>query len=359
MFWRLSRRGFATLGYTLFMDSLSQILLGAAVAEVTLGKKIGRSALIIGGALATLPDLDILVHYTDAVASFTYHRSWSHSIFVLSLISLPMAWLLDKIYRVKFAKERLVPSYRNWLTCTWLVLITHPLLDGFTIYGTQLLWPLQTPPIAWGTLFIIDPLYTVPLLIAFIVAWKKRARALQAAALGLIFSTTYIGVSVLSQQHARMVAMKSLNKQSISNSKVLIAPSPFSILWRIISMDGEHYYEGFYSLLDKDHDISFDRYPSNRNVIDSKYEQWAIERLDWFTQGFISAVPTGERLFVNDLRMGIESSYVFRFDVGPLDSNQTSTNTITHLLPLRFNTSRLKALVHRVIDEEVAVPVDE
>jgi len=339
------------------MDSLSQVLLGATLAEVTLGKKIGRSALIVGGALGTLPDLDVLVQYTDAVASFTYHRSWSHSIFVLSLVSLPIAWILDKVYRARFAKHNRAPSYRQWLLCTWLVLFTHPILDGFTIYGTQLLWPIQTKPIAWGSIFIIDPLYTFPLMIAFIVAWKSRRHAPKAATLALIISTTYIGVTLLSQQHARTVAEKSLSKQSLSSENLLIAPSPFSLLWRIVSLDDEYYYEGFYSVFDKDHDITFNSYPSNRDIIESHYEKWSVARLDWFTEGFISATPTNDRLLINDLRMGMESSYVFRFDVGQIDD--TESKTLSELMPLQLNTKRMKALVQRVTDENVAVPIDE
>ncbi len=338
------------------MDSLSQILLGAALAEVTIGKKIGRSALVVGGALGTLPDLDVLVSYSDAVASFTYHRSWSHSVFILSFLSIPIAWILQKIYATHFAKRATLPSFRRWLCCTWLVLVTHPLLDGFTIYGTQLLWPLPHKPIAWGSIFIIDPLYTAPLLVGAIVAWTQRQRAHKAIVLALTVSTLYIGVSLVSQQHARKIAIKSLHDQQLNNQQVLIAPAPFSVLWRIVSLDDENYYEGFYSLLDKDQDIVFDTYPSNRSIIEAHASKWTVARLDWFTQGFISASPENERLLIHDLRMGVESSYVFRFDVGPIDD--TDATTLSTLLPLRLNTQRMKALVKRVWNENTPIPID-
>jgi len=79
------------------MDSLSQIALGAAVGYAVLGPTIGKRALLIGAATGTLPDLDVIVPYTDAVESFTYHRSWSHSIFILTLLSWPLAWLLRRV----------------------------------------------------------------------------------------------------------------------------------------------------------------------------------------------------------------------------------------------------------------------
>ncbi len=63
------------------MDSLTQFVLGAAVSTVLLGKKLGpRKAALIGGALGTLPDLDVLIPYDDPIDSFVYHRGWTHSV---------------------------------------------------------------------------------------------------------------------------------------------------------------------------------------------------------------------------------------------------------------------------------------
>jgi len=80
------------------MDSISRIALGASIGEATLGQRLGRKAMLIGGMLGTLPDLDVLVRYSDAVASYTYHRSWSHSLLLLSLVSPLIAWLLHRWY---------------------------------------------------------------------------------------------------------------------------------------------------------------------------------------------------------------------------------------------------------------------
>lgn len=121
-------------------------------------------------------------------------------------------------------------------------------------------------------------------------------------------------------------------------------------------MDGEHYHEGFYSLFDNDHNITFDTYPSHRGVIESQYSKWSVARLDWFTRGFISANPTDNRLFIRDLRMGMESSYVFRFDVGALDD--PDSDALSTLLPLRLNMQRMKALIRRVTNESIAIPLD-
>src|SRR5690606_18468181 len=143
------------------MDSITQAVLGAGVQAALLGRWQGRKALLYGAMLGTLPDLDVVIDYGDAVAQMTYHRGFSHSIFVLSPLAL--AWLARR--------WRPHPGYsgRRLFLTLWLVLITHVLLDSFTSYGTQLFWPLETPPVAWSSIFIIDPLYTLPLLVAVLV----------------------------------------------------------------------------------------------------------------------------------------------------------------------------------------------
>lgn len=310
--------------------------------------------MVIGGLIGTLPDLDVLVQYSDAVASFTYHRSWSHSLIVLALVSPLLAWLFHRFYPQHNDLNQQRATYTRWFACVFLTLTTHPLLDGFTIYGTQLLWPMPVEPIAWGSIFIIDPLYTLPLIIGLWFAWKNRQKARSAILIALMLSTSYLLLTVYSQQQARQIALAALKKQSLGTSNVLIAPAPFAVLWRIVSMDGDTYHEGFYSLFDSTDEVNFVAYKSNRHLIDQHHDHWPVARLDWFTGGMISATKEQGQLIVNDLRMGVEANYVFRFVVGqwsasefePLESAQ---------LPLRFDSDRVANIVKRVWDESVDV----
>lgn len=345
------------------MDSVSQLALGAAIGEFTLGRRIGRAAMVLGAALGTLPDLDVLVGHGDAVASFTYHRSWSHSILTLSLLSLFLAGLLQRFYPKKWVHEaqtndtsQKALGYTEWLVCVWLVLITHSLLDGLTVYGTQLLWPLPVLPVAWGSMFIIDPLYTLPLVAGVWVAWRCRRKSKTAVSYALAISSLYIALSLFSQQHARKIALQSLGEQSLSIKNVLLAPAPFSILWRIVAMDDTQYHEGFYSILDRKKTIHFNTYPSNRSLIDNNLDHWPIARLDWFTRGMLSAQRRDNQLIINDLRMGVESSYVFRFDVGGLSGADMIPGGVSTLLPMEFDSDRIKAILRRAWDQSSQVP---
>ena len=133
------------------MDSLTQAGLGAAVGYAVMGRQVGRRALVWGAVVATVPDLDVFVPLGDDVANFTKHRSASHSLVVHTLVAPAIAWVIGRL-----APASRPHRLRRFLL-VYLSLVTHALLDGLTVYGTQLLWPLPLAPTTWSTLFIIDP----------------------------------------------------------------------------------------------------------------------------------------------------------------------------------------------------------
>ena len=81
----------------------------------------------------------------------------------------------------------------------YLVFATHVLLDSFTAYGTQIFWPLINTPMTWSTIFIIDPGYTLPLIVGVMVALLVGRRATyghRVNQLGLLISSLYLGWTV-------------------------------------------------------------------------------------------------------------------------------------------------------------------
>jgi inner membrane protein len=118
------------------MDSLTQAVLGGAVGYAVLGNKVGRKAAIYGAILGTLPDLDVFLPYAGEVEAFTYHRGFSHSLLVHLLISPLIVWLITICHRGATQYKK------HWFWMIFLCLSTHDILDSFTVYGTQLLWPI-------------------------------------------------------------------------------------------------------------------------------------------------------------------------------------------------------------------------
>ena len=154
------------------MDSITHLFLGGAIVAAIAPSRHRRAALLAGAALNTLPDLDVfpLALCDDPVVRMTWHRSATHSWLVLPLV----AWAIWSFFRRRGGRVAASPT--RWWWAIFLCLMAHPLIDAFTVYGTQLFWPLPMRPIMWSSLFIVDPLFTLPWLLACVVAWFARGR---------------------------------------------------------------------------------------------------------------------------------------------------------------------------------------
>ena len=305
------------------MDSLSQIVLGGALAAAIAPRGHRRAALLAGAALGTLPDLDslLLVALTDdPVTLMTVHRSFSHSLLVLPLLGTLLWWLFKR-----FGNGRVAQAPRRWWWAIVLALVTHPMLDAFTVYGTQLWWPLPVPPSVWGGVFIIDPLYTLPLLAGCLLAWWARARPLAQRALvaGLALSTAYLGWSLLAKGLVEQRARADLAAQGISDVRLLAAAQPFTtLLWRVVAVDAQGYLVGDRSLVADRGPMAFTRHASDTAALAANAQLPAVQRLAWFNGGLMRARVVDGELVLSDLRMGLEPDYTFNFAVARLADGQ-------------------------------------
>ena len=331
------------------MDSITQLALGAAVGEATAGRQVGRRALLWGAICGTIPDLDVFIPLGDAVRDFTYHRSASHSLFVLALLTPLVVWLILKLHSTT------IDHRRRWFVLVYSVFATHVLLDSFTVYGTQIFWPFITTPMTWSTIFIIDPFYTLPLLIGIIaalIAGRRWSWGYTANTIGLILSTGYLTWTLGAKQHVEDVAHKALETQNIAYTKVLTTPGPFnSLLWRILVVDGAHYYEGFYSLLDDKTTVQFEQHPRSLELIGSLGDSWPVKRLQWFTKDFYAVSSVDGDIIMTDLRMGFEPEYVFRFKVGEIANPHPHAVPVEQVEGIR-NFERLRWVWARIWDPQ-------
>jgi inner membrane protein len=307
------------------MDSLSQAALGAAVTVAVMGRRTAVWKAAVAGVVAgTLPDLDVFIDHGDPILNMVLHRAETHAFFWLTLFSLPFAWLVAQLMRDG-------PLWRRWGLALWLALITHPILDAFTVYGTQLWLPFSNEPVGLGSLFIIDPAYTLPLLVgviaALVLARHAGALGLRLNHLGLLLSTAYIAWSVLVQAHVKEVARDTLAAQGIAADHLLVTPAPFNtVLWRIVAVDvaGSAYREGFYSLLDAPapaaERIHFDRFERGNALATELARVEGVQRIKRFSDGLWAMSERDGRIRISDLRMGQEPGYVFAFEVAERQS---------------------------------------
>ena len=308
------------------MDSLTQIALGSAVTLAAMGRRTAAwKAVLWGAAAGTLPDLDAFIDHGNAIANMVRHRAESHALLYLTLLSVPLGALAARLH----GETR---HWRRWSFALWLALITHPLLDWMTVYGTQLLLPFTDHPFGVGSIFIIDPLYTVPLLVGVTAALILHdQRGLRWNAWGLVLSSFYLAWSVAAQQVVTGIAMASLQAQGVQAERVLVTPSPFNtLLWRVVAVTPTQYLEGFYALADGDRPLRWSRHERGADLLARYGNQAHVQRLERFSHGFMRMEQDDRgHVFVTDLRMGQEPLYFFHFDLGPAEALGAGGGTVT------------------------------
>ncbi|MGV6476582.1 metal-dependent hydrolase [Azotobacter vinelandii] len=338
------------------MDSLTQAVLGASVQGALLGRWQGRKALLYGALLGTLPDLDVLIDYGDAVANMTRHRGFSHSLFVLTGFSLLLAWLLRRF--------RPHPGYGGGrlFLALWLVLATHVLLDSLTSYGTQLLWPLDTPPVAWSSVFIIDPLYTLPLLGAVLggVLYRLRGRALRWQYWALGLSSLYLGLTLAGKQMAENRVAAELARQGIRTEALFSTPTPFnSLLWRVLARDGEDYHEALVGWFDR-RPPELVRLSRGTALLAGLGASPQLARLRWFADDWLRYDEIDGKLVVTDLRLGMTGAHPFRFALAAKHDGRWQLLPEPEQLPMnRGRLEHLGLLWRRIWHQDARIPLED
>jgi inner membrane protein len=293
------------------MDSVTQILLGSAVGYATLGNKLGRKSLLVGAAFGTLPDLDVLINFGGDVENFVYHRSFSHSLIVQLLLSPVFAWLIAKMHWAKSV------SLTRWSLAIFLIMSTHALLDTFTVYGTQLLWPLSNYPFGISSVFIIDPMYSLPLLFAFVALCFGRLQpyASKINTAALVVSSLYLTWSLSAKWFMESKILEALDKQAITFKQFESTPSPFNtLLWRAVATTEQGHYEIYASVFDSVGEVDIRFYKTENHILADLKDQ-RIALLQDFTKGLYGVYQQDQAYIFSDLRMGLEGFYVFSFEI--------------------------------------------
>ncbi len=313
------------------MDSLSQIVLGAAVGEAVLGKKIGNRAMLLGAAGGTLPDLDVVANlFMSPMNAMDFHRGITHSIpfavfaplafggfsyffykknvhkskwyrtissillYVLIVAVLGSAgyaalttqtwWalgisiflillLLFVIIRyIASEPESYQVSFLRWYMFFFLVFATHTLLDVFTTYGTQVLMPFSNYRAAFASISVVDPIYTLPfLLFVCLAAFFRHTSAFRAFLnwTGIILSTGYLVFTLITKDSINRIFEKSLEVRNLDYERYQTSPSMFnSILWSGTIEADSVYYVGAYSKFDPQKIVQrFREIPKNHHLL--------------------------------------------------------------------------------------------
>ncbi|MBK9270523.1 MAG: metal-dependent hydrolase [Saprospiraceae bacterium] len=373
------------------MDSLTQIVLGAACGEAVLGKKIGNKALIWGAVAGTIPDLDVLSNYfMGELDALVFHRGPMHSLLFATLAPFPLAWLVMQFYNKgwfnKTAYRRtgfvtgslffvlvfailqlafylffgnwafslsllLLPSlvfivrkmyldywsktqeypnvsYRDWVLLFFVSIITHPLLDALTTFGTRLYWPFSNERVSISTISIADPIYTLPFLFSVVLCGfygRTDRRRRTSLWVGIAVSSIYLSATYFTKSHVEKVMHANLIEEGVQAEKMISVPTIFNnLLWYGIARHDHHYYCQYYSILDENPaENPIVKIADGKEWLGADSAHHIVKTLDWFGDGYTSVIrKNGDTLQWNDLRFGSlnfkfekPEDFVFHFDL--------------------------------------------
>ncbi len=370
------------------MDSLTQITLGAACGELVLGRKIGNRAMLWGAIGGTIPDLDILANgFLTDIEALAFHRGISHSLFFAVTTPFLFAYLVHQFYERGWYQQKgfkwvnsifwlgllmmlnVIPTlisgnisytmvgitvalgsmifyrlwnnylhtpletvsttYKDWTKLFFWSIFTHPLLDAFTAYGTQLFAPFSDYRVAFNTISVVDPIYTIPFigfLVAAMTLHRSKKSRLYLTCLGVACSSAYLLYTVFNKQRVDKVFENTLAEQNISYQRFRTSPSIFNnILWQGVAEGEEVYYLGMYSLFDTKPTVTFYPLKKDHELIQQYESNKDIQTLKWFSDGYYSIMklPDG-KLQLSDVRFGATKEenikaedFIFRFIIDP------------------------------------------
>lgn len=275
------------------MDPVTQGVLGASLAQASVRNKKQTAIAGLFGLLAAMtPDLDVLIRSgNDPLLFLEYHRHFTHSLAFIPfgglLCGALLYFLLGKRWGVSFYLSVLYAS---------LGYATHALLDACTSYGTQLFWPFSNIRIAWNTMSIIDPIYTLPIIIGVIfAAIKKQPRT---AKIVFIWALVYPCIGLIQHNRAITLGMEIATSRGHQPLRIDAKPSFANIiLWKVIYETPKYYYVDAVRVLKSSKiyqgerieklNIKKDFYWLNPESQQAK----DIERFRWFSNGYIAQDP--------------------------------------------------------------------
>jgi len=299
------------------MDSITQIVLGAAVAEAVAGRKMGGKAALWGAIAGTLPDLDVFLSpFNHPIDAALMHRGFSHSIVFALLTSPVLAWLIHRLYKKKH-------PFNLWLKLFFLAIITHPMLDIFTNYGTEFFWPFSLR-ITFNSVFVLDPLYTIPFAICLLISlFLRRDHRLRSKFnwAGIIYSCAYLAWGVIVKLTILSNADGYFAKSEIKAERIMAGPMPLtSFYWMFMGEDKQNYYVGYKSLFGKYQSDDLEIIPKRHELLDQL--SWKgknyTEKLKFISNNYFAMDSVENEIRFYDLRFGTTCQFTNGKRCGPI-----------------------------------------
>lgn len=315
------------------MDPLTQGVLGASLPQSAGRAREAAGAGLLGFFAGMAADLDVLIRSsTDPLLFLEYHRQFTHS-----LVFIPIGGLLCALVLHGLIGQRRGFSFaRSALFCT-LGYATHALLDACTTYGTMLFWPFSDTRVAWNTVSIIDPLFTVPVLSLVLLAGLRQRPALARGALAWA-----LGYLLLGQwQHHQAVELGRELAAARGHTPLRLEAKPSFgniLLWKVVYETGERFYvdavrSGPWPAVYPGESVA--RLDARRDLpwLDPDSQQARdVQRFLWFSNGYVARDPHYPNRVI-DIRYSLlpnEIAPLWSIELDPTAGAGVHANYITH-----------------------------
>lgn len=309
------------------MDSLTHIALGGLVGEVLLGKRLGKSAMVLGAAAQSIPDIDFVASFWMNVPhDLLAHRGFTHSFLFVALLSPILA-------RAGKTWWRPYISFSSWFLFFAAQMSIHLLLDSLNAYGTGWLEPFSHERFSFHTLFVADPLFTVPLVLVFfallLLGITSRYRII-ITAIGLGLSSLYLLYAFSNKYTIDQEVSQALDKQHIPALRYFTTPTPLNTwLWMVVAEQSDGFQIGHRSVFDRSDHINFHYFPRNDSLLNAFGTQTDLMLLQRFSQGYYVITSHQDTVTFNDLRFGQQQGwtqpdgkFVFQYYLTSPEANQ-------------------------------------
>lgn len=308
------------------MDTVTQALLGATIAQTGFSQKLGRRAIGWGALGGVIPDLDLLATLPMGTwGEFLYHRGITHSLGFGLIVGPLLGWVVWLHYAKKQQKRADLSTpfppgdrkmLKRWIGLFVLVLFTHPLLDLFTTYGTQLLAPFSNRRFALDAVPIVDPAYSLLLIGALLIGSGKRRKPLIGISAGmvtLLLSTLYLFYGLSLNREAERMASQQLAEEGIVDAKIRVHPTLLQVyLRRVVVWRPNEIRVGYLSLW-RPHPIIWEiDTPPQHRLIEQFYQTKEAKILIWFARGEVAPHliedEKGAIVELDDIRYGFRGT---------------------------------------------------
>ena len=286
------------------MDPVTQGAVGATAGQLVSTRREKITATILGMLSGMAPDLDVLIRSsTDPLLFLEYHRQFTHA-----LIFIPIGALICASVFYAWFSRRQLSFARTYLFC-FVGYATHAVLDACTTYGTLLFWPFSDQRVAWNSVSVVDPLFTVPVLLCVgLAAWTKlRGWAVVSA----VYALTYLSVGFVQKERALVVAQDLAASRGHQPINLGVKPSFANIvLWKsVYEHEGKYYVDAIRVLNEKQaiEGVAVEKLDLARHFpwLDPNSQQARdVERFRWFSNQHLGLDPVDPQRII-DIRYSL------------------------------------------------------